>query len=107
MGALGQLPQQAALGYLPTQEQLNALGQQGQAYQQSMGAAQQALGAGTVEQQQQQAGYDTSFQNAMRQQQYPYTLLDQLGGGLQSALGPGGNQSASGPIRTGAWGGLK
>jgi len=107
MQALGELPQQAALSYLPAQQQLQTIGQQFGAEQQAMQAAAQALGVGGQEQAQQQNVYNAGQQNAMQQFQYPYTVLGNLGQGLQYALGPAGNASTTVPIKSGMWGGLK
>lgn len=63
--------------------------------------AQAELGVGGLQQQQQQSVYDTSQQNAMRQFQYPYTVLDQLGGALGTARGPSGVSQTWSPNRAG------
>lgn len=65
---------------------------------------QQALGIGTLQQQQAQQGLDIGTANALRQQQYGYTVLDALGGALGTAAGPGYTSSTVVPIRSGMMG---
>jgi hypothetical protein len=52
--------------------------------------SQALMQAGSQQQQQQQLGYDTSMQNAMRREQYPFTVLDRLGAAFGQAQGGAG-----------------
>lgn len=62
------------------------------------------IGAGGMQQEQGQLGRDTSFQNALRQTQFPLEMLDAFGGALGAARGPGVQGWQRNPIRTGALG---
>jgi len=86
------------------QNQMQALGQLPGVAQAQFMPAQQVLGAGTLEQQQQQSGFDVAFQNALRQQQYPYEVLGQFGGALGTAAGPAYSSNTIVPIKTGMMG---
>jgi hypothetical protein len=55
---------------------------------------QQLLGAGTLQQGQQQAGMDVSTGNALLRQQYPFTLNSYLGNAIGTATGGGGQATA-------------
>lgn len=70
--------------------QAAAPGQLGTALQTAYVPGQEQIGAGTVQQQQQQTEYDTALQNAIRQQQFPWQQLQNVGDILGSARGPGG-----------------
>lgn len=91
-----------------SQERQNQLGAQqmvGQTMQNAMMPGQAEMGVGTTQQQQSQLGLDTATQNATRQSQYPFTIMDQLGQALAGIRGPAGQSTT--PIKTGALGGLK
>lgn len=66
--------------------------------------SQELLQAGGQQQQQQQTQFDTNFQNALRQVQFPLTMLDAFGGALGAARGPAMTADQRSPIRTGALG---
>lgn len=86
------------------QNQLSVLGGLPSTMQAQFMPAQQVLGAGTLEQQQAQSGLDINFQNALRQQQYPYQTLDQLGQALGTAAGPAYSSNTIVPIKSGYMG---
>jgi hypothetical protein len=72
--------------------QLGALGLLGQTENAMYTPANQLLGIGTLQQQQQQTQYDTAFQNALRQAQWPMQMLSQFGNILGQSIGGSGNQ---------------
>lgn len=63
--------------------------------------SQAQMGVGATQQQQSQQVLDTAWQNAMRQQQFPFTIMDQLGAALSTALGPAGQSMTTAPVRAG------
>jgi hypothetical protein len=60
------------------------------------------LGVGGLEQQQQQQGYDTNTQNAIRQFQFPQQQLEELGNLLGLARGGSGTSITTTPNRAGS-----
>lgn len=84
-------------------QQLQTLGMLPSALQSGMAPSQAVLGAGTLEQQQQQAVLDSQRQAAVQQQQYPYSIASQIGDLYGQLTG----QTSVVPIKTGALGGLK
>lgn len=56
----------------------------------------QLMGVGSMEQQQQQQGYDTSYMNAVQRSEYPFQLLSGFGGALgQAGQGSGSSTTKS------------
>jgi hypothetical protein len=65
-------------------------------YGQQNQAIDQLLGVGTLQQQQQQQGFNQAYQNALAANQYPMNMLSQFGGILGQATGGMGNQMTVG-----------
>lgn len=81
--------------------QMQAIGLEPGQVQSAFMPGQQALGIGSLQQQQQQTQLDTAFQNAMRQWNLPYTELDAYGNALSTARGPAGTSTVTVPNRAG------
>jgi len=77
--------------------QLQTLGIMPQTLQAGYMPQQQLLGIGSLEQQQEQAGYDTDYTNALNRFQFPFELLSGFGGALgQAGSGTGRSTTSAG-----------
>lgn len=75
------------------QRQIQAMGMAPQSMANLYAPAYQQLGVGSMMQQQQQAGMDTDYMNAVQRSEYPFSLLSGFGGALGQAAGGAGSST--------------